>query len=98
MTDVSRFLSRRAFLTHTSCFGAYYALARLIPLPTVEAAGLAADSRVSQAPLVDKGFASVRKIGHGLYATISDPSKDPTTLSNGTMPSQRRVETLSMPI
>ncbi|PYT95616.1 MAG: hypothetical protein DMG38_26500 [Acidobacteria bacterium] len=38
--------------------------------------------RVSQTPLVDKGFASVRKIGNGLYATVSDPSKGPTTICN----------------
>jgi glyoxylase-like metal-dependent hydrolase (beta-lactamase superfamily II) len=32
---------------------------------------------------VDKGFASVRKVGDGLYATISDPSKGTTTYCNG---------------
>src|SRR5436309_15799845 len=40
-------------------------------------------NRVSETPLVDKGFASVRKIGNGLYATISDLSKGNTTLCNG---------------
>jgi glyoxylase-like metal-dependent hydrolase (beta-lactamase superfamily II) len=74
--------SRRSFLAKTSCFGAFYAVAKLIPLPTL-AAKLASDSRVSATPLVDKGFASVRKIGNGLYATISDPSKGITTISNG---------------
>jgi cyclase len=74
--------SRREFLAQTSCFGTFYALAKLIPLPVL-AAELAGDSRVSQTPLVDKGFASVRKIGNGLYSTISDPSKGLTTLSNG---------------
>ena len=74
--------SRREFLAHTSCFGAFYALALRIPLPAL-AADLAGDSRVSQTPLVDKGFAAVRKVGNGLYATISDPSKGPTTLCNG---------------
>ena len=74
--------SRREFLAQTSCFGTFYALAKLIPLPAL-AAELAGDSRVSQTPLVDKGFASVRKIGNGLYSTISDPSKRLTTLSNG---------------
>src|SRR2546428_2327181 len=38
-------------------------------------ADVADDARVSETPLVDKGFASVRKIGNGLYATISDLSK-----------------------
>ena len=74
--------SRREFLAKTSCFGSYYALASLIPLPAL-AAELSADSRISQTPLVDKGFASVRKIGNGLYATISDFSKGPTTICNG---------------
>jgi len=74
--------SRRSFLIKTSCFGAFYAVAKLISLPAL-AAELADDSRVSQTPLVDKGFALVRKIGNGLYATISDPSKGNATLCNG---------------
>jgi len=74
--------SRRSFLAKTSCFGAFYAVARLIPLPAL-AAELASDSRVSQTPLVDKGFAAVRKIGSGLYATISDSSKGLQTICNG---------------
>ena len=41
------------------------------------------DTRISKTPLVDKGFASVRKIGNGLYATISDWSKGNTTVCNG---------------
>src|SRR6266852_5345611 len=74
--------SRRSFLIKTSCFGAFYAVAKLISLPAL-AAELADDSRVSQTPLVDKGFALVRKIGNGLYATLSDPSKGNATLCNG---------------
>ena len=74
--------SRRSFLAKTSRFGAFYAVAKLIPLPAL-AAELATDSRVSQTPIVDKGFASVRKIGEGLYATISDPSKGFQTVCNG---------------
>jgi glyoxylase-like metal-dependent hydrolase (beta-lactamase superfamily II) len=81
-TANSSHFSRRSFLATTSCFGAFYAVAKLIPLPAL-AAELATDSRISQAPLVDKGFASVRKIGNGLYATISDPTKGNTTLCNG---------------
>src|SRR5262249_62218543 len=46
-------------------------------------ADVADDARVSETPLVDKGFASVRKIGNGLYATISDLSKGNTTVCNG---------------
>src|SRR5713101_178739 len=74
--------TRRSFLVKTSCFGAFYAVAKLIPMPAL-AAELASDSRVSQTPVVDKGFASVRKIGNGLYATISDYSKGTTTICNG---------------
>jgi glyoxylase-like metal-dependent hydrolase (beta-lactamase superfamily II) len=74
--------SRRRFIAQASCFGAFYGIAKLIPLP-VMAKSLARDSRVSQTPIVDKGFASVRKVGDGLYATISDPSKGYTTLCNG---------------
>ena len=46
-------------------------------------ADVADNARVSETPLVDKGFASVRKIGNGLYATISDISKGNTTVCNG---------------
>jgi glyoxylase-like metal-dependent hydrolase (beta-lactamase superfamily II) len=79
---LSHGFSRRKFLAHTSCFGAFYALAKLIPLPVL-AAELSGDSRIADSPIVDKGFASVRKIGEGLYATISDPSKGYTTICNG---------------
>jgi glyoxylase-like metal-dependent hydrolase (beta-lactamase superfamily II) len=79
---LSHGFSRRKFLAHTSCFGAFYAAAKLIPLPAL-AAELRSDSRVSQTPLADKGFASVRKVGDGLYATISDTSKGFQTISNG---------------
>src|SRR5260370_12254953 len=82
MVDFSQPFSRRRFVAGTSCFGAFYALARLIPLPVL-AADVADDARVSKTPLVDKGFASVRKIGNGLYATISDMSKGMTTVCNG---------------
>src|SRR6202521_1690477 len=74
--------SRRSFIARTSCFGSFYPVAKLIPLPTL-AAELAGDSRVSQTPIVGKGFASVRKVGNGLYATISDRSKGGETVCNG---------------
>src|SRR5260370_22195906 len=73
---------RRKFLARTSCFGAFYAVAKLIPLPAL-AVELTGDSRVSQTLIADKGFASVRKVGDGLYATISDSSKGLQTISNG---------------
>src|SRR5260370_41187623 len=74
--------SRRTFFARASCFGAFYAVAKTIPLAGL-AETVSADSRVSATPLVDKGFASVRKIGNGLYAPISGPSKGKTTLCNG---------------
>ena len=82
MIDLAQGFSRRRFIAQTSCFGAFYAVAKLIPLPAL-AETVGVDSRVSQTPIVDKGFASVRKVGNGLYATISDPSKGYTTLCNG---------------
>ncbi len=75
-------ISRRRFLAATSCFGAAYAVARFIPLPAM-AQSVAQDSRVAAAPLVDKGFASVRKIGTGVYANIADFSKGLQSVSNG---------------
>src|SRR5438132_7940143 len=74
--------SSRKFLAGTSCCWAVYALANVIPLPVL-AADVAADARISEVPLVDDGFVSGRKIGNGLYATISDPSKGTTTYCNG---------------
>src|SRR5450755_457945 len=74
--------SRRSFISRASCFGAFYGVAKLIRLPNLREA-ITADSRVSQTPIIDKGFASVRKVGDGLYATISDTSKGFTTVCNG---------------
>jgi glyoxylase-like metal-dependent hydrolase (beta-lactamase superfamily II) len=78
----SGLFSRRSFLAKSSYLGAMYGVAKLLPMPAL-AAELAEDSRIVQTPLVDKGFASVRKIGDGLYATISDPSKGFQTVCNG---------------
>ena len=82
MSESTPALSRRNFLTQASCFGAFYHLAAHVPLLGLSSK-LADDSRISAAPIVDKGFASVRKIGDGLYATISDPSKGYVTVCNG---------------
>ena len=82
MIHISETHSRRAFLAQTSCFGAAWAVAKLIPLSAL-AEPLLQDPRITQQPLVDKGFASVRQIGTGVYATISDPSKGLDTLCNG---------------
>jgi cyclase len=74
--------SRRSFLTRASQWSALFAAYPLIPLPRL-AESLAEDSRVAQTPVVDKGYASVRKVGDGLYATISDTSKGLQTMCNG---------------
>jgi glyoxylase-like metal-dependent hydrolase (beta-lactamase superfamily II) len=75
-------LSRRSFLAGSSCFGASVTLAKLIPLPALSES-LMQDARIAAKPLLDKGFASVRKIGDGVYATISDFSKGAQTICNG---------------
>jgi cyclase len=82
MRNLSQSFSRRAFLAHTARLGAFYTAAKLMPLEAL-GGSLATDSRVAETPLVDRGFASVRQIGKGLYATISDRSKGLQTRSNG---------------
>jgi cyclase len=82
MKSLWQHVSRRRFLGHTSRLGAACAAAKLIPAPAM-AESLTSDSRVAKAPLVDKGFATVRQIGNGLYATISDRSKGLQTRCNG---------------
>src|SRR5437899_10265100 len=74
-------LSRRSFLAATSCFGAAVAFAKLLPLPAL-GEDVALDAPIAQTPLVDKGCASVRRIGNGVYATISDFSKGAQTSCN----------------
>jgi glyoxylase-like metal-dependent hydrolase (beta-lactamase superfamily II) len=82
MNVSNAFFSRRKFLTHASYFGGLYAMASQFPFPAV-ARSLSDDPRIAQTPIADAGFASVRKIGDGLYSTISDPSKGMQTRSNG---------------
>ncbi len=52
------------------------------PLPPLPEA-IASDPRVSKERLADRGFANVRRIGEGVYATISDFSKGLEAVSNG---------------
>lgn len=74
--------TRRDFLTSTSCLGAAMACARFLPAAWA-ADMLAQDPRVAATALLDKGFASSRKIGDGVYATIADVSKGFDALCNG---------------
>ena len=62
--------------------GALYAATRLAPLPAL-AETIADDPRIAKQPIADKGFASIRKIGDGLYATIADRSKGLQARCNG---------------
>jgi cyclase len=82
MRDLSKPFSRRTFLAGTSSMGAFYAATRLAPLPAL-AEPLADDPRIAKQPVADKGFASIRKIGDGLYATIADRSKGLQARCNG---------------
>ena len=82
MKDISKPFSRRTFLAGTSSMGALYAASRLAPLPAL-AEPLADDPRIAKQPIADKGFASIRKIGDGLYATIADRSKGLQARCNG---------------
>jgi glyoxylase-like metal-dependent hydrolase (beta-lactamase superfamily II) len=75
-------MHRRQFLATSSHLAALCALEKFLPLPTL-ASQLTSPSPIPQSLIVDKGFASVRKIGDGLYATISDPSKGFQTTCNG---------------
>ena len=82
MLEVTTAYSRRQFLAQAGSFGALYSFASTIPLSTL-GSPVMDDPRIAQTPMMDAGFASVRKIGDGLYATISDPSKGLSTMCNG---------------
>src|SRR6202795_771265 len=83
MNNFSNPFSRRSFLAGASSLGALYAAAEFaLPLPAL-ARTLLDDSRIAAQPIADKGFASIRKVGNGLYALISDRSKGMQTRSNG---------------
>jgi len=80
--DLTTAFPRRQFLMQTAYLGAGYSIASAFSFPALSSS-LGDDPRISQAPVVDAGFASVRKIGDGVYATISDPSKGLSTMCNG---------------
>ena len=82
MNHFAKPFSRRKFIAGTSSLGALYAAAKFAPMPAF-AQGMASDPRIATQPVADKGFASVRKIGDGLYATIADRSKGLQARSNG---------------
>lgn len=82
MTPVDLRVARRQFLSGSSCLVALYGIGQVFPLPAI-AAPAAQDPRIGQAPIADAGYASVRKVGNGLYATISDTSKGRQATCNG---------------
>jgi glyoxylase-like metal-dependent hydrolase (beta-lactamase superfamily II) len=81
-TNARGAVNRRGFISAASRLGAAAAFMKYLPLPVL-AEALEQDPRIASSPLVDKGFASVRKIGDGVFATISDTSKGFVTLCNG---------------
>ena len=80
--DLRAAFPRRQFLSQAAYLGAGFSLASALPFPALSPS-LRDDPRISQTPVVDAGFASVRKIADGMYATISDPSKGLSTMCNG---------------
>ncbi len=83
MNNLSNAFSRRRFLAGASSLGAMYAASKFaLPLPAL-ARPLLDDPRIAKQPIADKGFASIRKIGDGLYATIADRSKGLQARCNG---------------
>ena len=82
MKETNKSFSRRDFFVGAASAGAVYAAGKLMPVAALAGAP-AVDSRVAATPLVDKGFAAVRQIGRGVYATISDRTKGLQTRSNG---------------
>lgn len=82
MKNFSNPFSRRSFLTGASSLGALYAASKFAPL-TALAGPMLDDSRIAAQPIADKGFASIRKIGNGVYATIADRSKGLQARCNG---------------
>src|SRR6266851_4108283 len=83
MNNFSNPFSRRKFLGAATSLGALYAASNLAwPLPAL-AEPMLDDPRIAKQPLADKGFASIRKIGDGLYATIADRSKGLQARFNG---------------
>ena len=82
MIGLTSGFSRRRFLAGLSSSMAFPAFARVFSASGFSTE-LAADSRIAPTPILDKGFASVRQIGHGVYETVSDPSKGAQTTCNG---------------
>lgn len=79
---MSHAVSRRSFLTQSSCLGAMLAMGKLAAPPAL-VESLAQDPRVGAQPILDKGFALSRKVGEGVYATIANSARGLEAVSNG---------------
>ncbi len=82
MNNFSKQFTRRNFIAGTTSLAALYAAGKFAPASAL-AQSLPDDLRISKQPIVDKGFALVRKVGNGAYATISDRAKGGQTRCNG---------------
>ena len=87
-SDTKSEITRRNFLRNASLAGATLAVSPWGSLPAWAGAPLlrgaqAPAAQSSAPPLVDAGFAAARKVGEGIYAVISDPTKGMETLCNG---------------
>src|SRR5579863_2522527 len=81
MNNFSIPFSRRSFLAGASSMGALYAAGKFA-LPAL-ARRPVDDPRIASQSIADKGFASIRKIGNGIYATIADRTKGLQARCNG---------------
>jgi len=76
-------VTRRSFLGGMSAAGAALAVSGPMRRAAAFAMPQSAAQINAQAPIVDKGFACVRKVSDGVYAVVSDTSKGFDTLCNG---------------
>jgi len=81
-------MTRRGFLRGASLAGAACVVGRWQALPAWADAlprnvQSGAEGQTLAPPILDRGFASARKIGEGVYAVISDTTKGQQTFCNG---------------
>ena len=81
MKSIETVVSRRRFVAAASSFGLLGL--RMSDGSRAFAAELEGASRLGQVPVLDGGFASARKTGEGVFATIADPSKGAQATCNG---------------
>ncbi len=82
MEGHARQFSRRRFIGTVSSFGVLCG-PKMFGSVAATTGGRDVNSRVSELAIVDGGFASIRKVTSGIYATIADPTKGSQATSNG---------------